>query len=150
MTSEEIVLGVCSWLMEANPELTHAYAYAPMMKESALPDVVVELDIVTLEVGDAAFPLRDIQQRFLTRWQMTVSFMVLNEDPSGAATQLRTFADRCVDEILADSTLRGRVPFVSPFVTFDYTPPFVEYADGTRGREMTMSLSVGELVEVQQ
>lgn len=150
MTSDEIVVGACEWLMEVHPELTHAYPYAPLQKDSALPDVVVEMDAAALVIGDGSFPMRDIQQRFITRWDLTASFMVLNEDPSAAATLLRVFADRCVDEMLADSTLRHRVPFVSPFVTFDYTPPFVEYADGTRGREMTMSFSVGELVEVQQ
>lgn len=150
MNSHEIVTGTGEWLTEVLPELQAVYPYSPLTKSNGLPDAVIEIEASGLRVSDEDFPLRGIQQRLIERWDLGISFMVLNEDAEGAATMLRDFQDRCLSEVLSDSTLRGRVPFVSPFVTFDYTPPFVEYADGTRGREMTMSLSVGQLVEVEQ
>jgi hypothetical protein len=149
VTSDEIVNGVGDWLTDLHPELMRYYAFSPTSKGD-LPDVVIEIEGAGVRFGDETFPIRAIQQALIERWDLTASFMVLNEDPEGAASLLRTFADRCVTDVLSDSTLRGRVPFVSPFVTFDYTPPFVEYADGTRGREMSMTLSVGQLVEVDQ
>jgi len=150
MNSQDVAVAVGEWALEVNEELTTAYAYSPLQKDNELPDVVVEIDASGIRLGDSEFPFRDIQQRAIRRWDITASFMVVNDDPAEAASLLRTFADRCTTELMSDSTLRGRVPFVSPFVTFDYTPPFVEYADGTRGREMTFALSVGELIEVDQ
>jgi hypothetical protein len=149
MTTQDAIEAIVEWLRDVNPELLFGYAYPPVQKNT-LPDVVVECDRSLLELGDTDFPLYDIQQHLIRRWDLTISFMVENTDPGAAASLLRTFEDRVTTQVLSDSTLGRRVPFISPFVTFDYTPPFVEYADGTRGREMTLSLSVGELVEADQ
>jgi hypothetical protein len=150
VNTHEIVQATGDWLLEMNPELVHAYPYSPMQKEADLPDVVVEVETSDVRLADNDFPFRDIQQALIRRWDMSASFMVENTNPEQAAEQLRIFADRATSSVLSDSTLGGRVPFISPFISFDYTPPFVEYADGTRGREMTMTISVGELVEADQ
>jgi len=147
--SEAIVTGLVSWCRESIPELLDGFHYEPTEK-TVLPDVVVILDASNIELGDASFPLHAIQERVIQRYDCTLSLMVDNEDPQTAAETLRRYADTLRAELLKDGTLGQRVPVASPFVTFDYTPPFVVYPDGTRGREMTMTISVAEYVEVEQ
>jgi hypothetical protein len=38
--------------------------------------------------------------------------------------------------------------FASPFHRSRWTPPFVQYADGTRGKEFVFELSIGELIDL--
>jgi len=147
--SEAIVEGLVAWVRATIPALTDGFNYEPTEK-TTLPDVVVVLDTSTIELGDSTFPLHAIQQRVIQRYDCTISLMVDNEDPGQAATTLRSYADALRAELLKDGTLGQRVPVASPFVTFDYTPPFVVYPDGTRGREMTMTISVAEYAEVEQ
>jgi hypothetical protein len=149
MGSEAIVQGIVDWCRATIPELQNGYHYEPMEK-TTLPDVVVVLDTSQVELGNTTFPLHAIQQRVIQRYDCTVSLMVENEDPESASERLRTYADGLRSQLLRDGTLGQRVPVASPFVTFDYTPPFVVYPDGTRGREMTMTISVAEYAEVEQ
>jgi hypothetical protein len=147
--SDGMVTAIRDWCREQIPELENGYNFEPTEK-TVLPDVVVVLDTSSVEFGDSSFPLVALQQNVIQRYDCTISFMVDNTDPGPAAEQLRRFADTLRAQLLKDGTLGQRVPVASPFVTFDYTPPFVVYPDGTRGREMTMTISVAELAEVEQ
>lgn len=147
MTGAELADAVLAWARESVPSLEDGYSYTVSMKNK-LPDVVVEFADQAVRLADGEFPFADLQQTMIVRTDFILSFMVDNTDPENAATQLRSFADALLLSILQDGTLGSRVPFVSPYVTFDYTPPFVQYADGTEGREMTMTLSVADPVEV--
>lgn len=149
MGSEQAVQGLTAWCRAVLPELQNGYEYEPTEK-AVLPDVVVVLDTSEVELGDTNFPLHSIQQRVIQRYDFTISFMVDNTAPEEAAQDLRRYADALRAELLKDGTLGQRVPVASPFVSFDYTAPFVVYPDGTRGREMTMTISVAEHVEVEQ
>jgi hypothetical protein len=144
-----MVAVLADWIMETVPELALSYEFEPVEK-TELPDVVVVLDDSIIELGNTTFPLIDIQQRVIQRYDFTVSFMVDNAEPEAAAVKLRGYADALRAGLLRDGTLGQRVLVASPFVTFDYTPPFVVYPDGTRGREMTMSMSIAEQAEVEQ
>jgi hypothetical protein len=149
VTGDEVAGGVVAWARDVLPDLLAGYDYTVSMKDR-LPDVVVDFTGVGVRRTDVDFPYVDLQQTLIVRHDLMLSFMVDNTDPEAAASQLRAFADALLLSILQDGTLGGRVPFVSPYVTFDYTPPFVQYADGTEGREMTMTLSVADPVEVSQ
>jgi hypothetical protein len=148
VSSEQVVDGVASFCLATLPELTKAYDYVPSMKEAALPDVVVEVLESYSSQDDPAFPFWQLEQRHLFVWRVGCSFMVDNANPLIASEQLRDFEQRLLAEALRDSTLGGRVPLRSPRIQFGYTPPLVEYEDGTVGREMTMQLGIADLLEV--
>lgn len=148
MTSSDIAAAAVLWARSVIPELMDGYDHTVSAKDR-LPDAVADILSTKVELSDSDFPFADLQQTMLVRHDLEISFMVLNDVPQDAADQLRSFADALLISILQDGTLGGRVPFVSPYVSFDYTPPFVQYADGTEGREMTMTLSVADPVEVQ-
>jgi hypothetical protein len=139
---------VADWAQEVLPELVGAYVELPGEKNLGLPDVIVEIQRSGVrEGGGDAFRRWSIQQALLYVADMELSFMVDNSDYSAAAAQLRDFEARLLTSVMSDQTLGGRVPFVSPLVEFDFTGPYVEYEDGTKGREMRMTLAVGDLVE---
>jgi hypothetical protein len=141
--SEAAVQGVLAWARATLPDLMAGYAYEPLQK-GPLPDVVVLLNNSVTEFGNDAFFIGQLQQVMLQRYDMVLSIMVDNTDPEAAASTLRSYADLLRSELFKDGTLGQRVPVASPLVTFDYSVPFVEYADGSRGREMTMTMSIAD------
>jgi hypothetical protein len=150
MSQNDIILGVLAWVADVCPEIQGTYDYAPSGKEQGLPDCVAEITDTSLGYSSPLFPKAQIEQALLMVYTMQLSFMVDNGDPQAAARLLRDLSDRLLDAALDDGTLGGRVPFVSPSISFDFSTPYVEYEDGTFGREMTMSLSVGGLVQEEQ
>lgn len=145
-TTTNTTAALVAWARETISELQEGFGYLPEGK-GALPDVVCELLTSGISVNDGSFPFAQIQQAWLRVWEYELSFMVENDDTQAAAELLEDFTDRLVAAALQDVTLGGRVEFISPELAFDLTPPFVEYPDGTRGREMTMQISVGALIE---
>lgn len=148
MSHVAVVTGCVAWARAVLPELLGGYDYVTDQKTQALPDVMGELQDSRVTLSDPDFAGISIQQAAVRVYRVTLSFMVENSDPPAAATQLRDFADRLGVSLMTDGTLSGRVFAASPLATFDFARPFVEYEDGTRGREMTMNLAVAELVEV--
>jgi hypothetical protein len=147
MTSEEVAQALLEWALEAVPSLEGGYAYLPAQKDQQLPDVVVDVAEVEVARQLAEFPMSALQQTWLHAFRCELSFMVSNDDPESAAQSLRAVEALTTASLMRDGTLGGRVDFISPYFSYDFTPPFVEYADGTRGREMVMRMSVGEPIE---
>lgn len=148
MTPEAATQALVAWATSVLPELQGAYDHSPDMKPEALPDLVVEVQRseTTLD-GAQRFADRRLQQRLIEAHDFALSIMVNNDDPQVAAAQLRDFGHRLAVAWRSSQTLGGRVPIRDPFCQIDYTTPFVEYEDGTKGRELTMLVAVGDLVE---
>lgn len=151
MTETELVQAILAWVVEHVPEVDGStYDYMPAGKAKGLPDVAAEIVSTEIAQRDPDFPLGDIQQVALKIRRLGLSFMVasgVDEAGSRAATlELRTFVDRLSGALIDDHTLGGRVQLASPYLIVDYQPAFVEYADGTRGRQMTAQLAVAELL----
>lgn len=146
-SSQDICTAALAWARATVPELAGGYDYIPSMSDQPLPDVVVDVATVSLVTEDRRFPFEQIQQAWVRAYDTEFSFMVDNTDYQAAAAKLREFEKALTASLLRDGSLGGRVDFISPFHTFDFTPPFVERADGTRGREMVMRLSIAELVQ---
>lgn len=147
--SNAIVAGVAEWLALQLAELEgRIYDHVPARKPLGLPDAVVELARSATRIGGGEqFAMFDIQQALMYTADVDVSFMVDNADTAAAAHQLRDFESRLIRAVLSDADLGGRVTCVAPELAFDFASPYVEYEDGTKGREMTMTITVGDLVE---
>lgn len=151
MNEEQVAEAVKNWALETCPDLVQGYHWLSAQK-GALPDVMVTVDEKAIVQTHPAFPYAVLEQVDLRVFEVFVAFMAENDGGPSEADRLETFQlrefGRLIEEALhADATLGDRVPMASPFATFDYRLPFVEYPDGTRGRQMTVTMYVAEPIE---
>lgn len=158
MNERQVAEAVEAWINETLPELEKSYPYVTAGKAN-LPDAMIDVQEKSISRGrgDERFPWGELQQRTLKVFDIQISLMV---DRGDVATpeereeadklgthQLQDFGDRLETALLGEPTLGDRVQMASPYCSFNYALPFVKYADGTKGRQMTFSMSVGELVD---
>lgn len=157
MGTDAVNSAVLDWFRDTLPDLKTGYGHLTERKGDAelaawgtgeFPDVLV--DVATTQDGQqfAEFPYAQLQQAWVRIWRIDFSIMVDNVDTIAASKQLRDFTDQLRSTIAGDGNLGGRVQLASPIMTFDFTQPFVKYADGTRGREVVGTMAVGELIDV--
>jgi hypothetical protein len=154
MTETELVQAVLAWVVETIPEVAdNGYDYIPAGKAKGLPDVAIDIVTNEIKLDDPEFRLLALQQVAVDIRRLGMSFMVSagedEADARAATLELRTFVDRVKAAVFADHTLGHRVAAASPLLLVDYEPAFVEYSDGTRGREVTVQMAVGEPLHMQ-
>ncbi len=148
MTIEQVTGAVVAWAKEVLPELQGTYDYPADAKIFPLPDAAAEIQDVELAVADAGdFPNLNIEQAMLRVYHVHLLLLVDPEPPDEATEKLTDFVDRLTASALSDRTLGGRVGGVAPTFRSTFTPPFVEFDDGTRGRLSTMEFTIGELID---
>lgn len=151
MTNTEIMEALRGWVGQVVPDVAgKVYTAPPANKDLGLPDCAIVLVAEEPGLDPEQFPWVQLQQVGGYTLRLALSFMV--EVGLGVAAEeaadlrVRGYAEaikrRCHDEsqTLGPREIVGRAP------TFGYEPPFVEYEDGTRGREMTVTLAVAQLL----
>lgn len=152
MSTDEVAVAVVAWARAVLEELEEGRSWLTAQK-TKLPDVVADVAEKTINLADARFPSLDIQQVALRVLEVEMAFMVEHDAEAAAADraeteQLRDFADRLETSLIGNNTLGGRVFCASPVgMSFNFRLPFVQYADGTRGRQMTLSFAVAEPIQ---
>lgn len=160
MNEQQIALAVAAWVEETLPGLARVYPYVTAGK-AELPDAVVDVTTKRLIPEDLEnFPFAQLQQSWLRVFTLELSIMTALEPADGASIeegsadvaqreteQLRGFGAALEAALYADTTLGERVYMASPRLEIDYAAPFVEYADGTRGRQFVASMAVAEPIE---
>jgi len=158
VNEREVALAVEEWVNDVIPELVKSYPYVTAGKAD-LPDAMIDVQEKSIQrgKGDERFPWAELQQRSLKVFDIQISLMVDRGDVAtpeerekadeAGTVQLQEFGAALEEALLSQPTLGDRVQMASPYHSANYALPFVKYADGTRGRQMTMSMSVGELVD---
>lgn len=150
MTEQQVAEAVEAWVAETLDELVESYPYVTAQR-GRLPDAMVDVESKSISTSDSAFPFSQLQQRLLRVFNVSVNIMVEQnggvEDDRLETEQLRDFGARLEVSGTTDATLGGRVFMLSPLMDINYSLPFVEYPDGTRGRQMQVALAVGELAD---
>lgn len=154
MTSQEVAEAVVAWARAEIPALKVGYPYPPGITD-LLPDVAAVVQgIRTVDEDPENFPTQGLEQVWLKVFDIEVSIMVPQDDGAEgekvAHQTLEGFAETLVGSTLSDVTLGGRLTgaFASPRMTVDlgeYEPR----DDGTRGREMPMTMAVAEPFELE-
>jgi hypothetical protein len=102
-------------------------------------------------LSDERFRSIDIEQTAIRVFELECAFLTaLPDEPNrdeAETAQLRDFGSRLEASLLTDGTLGGRVEAASPLMRINYRLPFVQYGDGTRGRQMTAEFPVAESVQ---
>lgn len=164
MTEDQIADALVDWTTSILTDaalgngngLKASYSFLPQQK-GQLPDVAATVEQKRISQGIEErlfFPLADLQQTVLRVFECLLSFMVESPDTPGMASDeaeqrlLRLYGATVEESVRADASLGGRLQtaFASPVMLVDYRLPFVQYQDGTRGRQATVVLAIGELV----
>lgn len=151
MNEDDIAVAVVEWAREQLPELNEGRSWLTAHK-TKLPDVVADVAEKAIVLRDERFPRLDIEQAALRVFEVEMSFMVDKQTGDTAdreeTMQLRDFGARLEASLASDGTLGDRVFAASPVgATFSYRLPFVQYEDGTRGRQMALSFPIAEPVQ---
>ena len=151
MNENDCALAVEAWVNEVLPQLAASRHFLSGQK-TQLPDVLVDVAEKRLVLGDDRFPFAQIQQAWLRVFELELLFMV--EHHGGSADQdeqeeLRLYGASLEGSLMENATLGDRVQMASPNAIFNYRLPFVQYADGTRGRQLVVNMAVAELAPVE-
>lgn len=150
MTEDQCAIAITAWVQQVLPELNAARSWLTAHK-TELPDVVVDVAEKSIQLRDDRFPRIDFEQAALRVFEVEFAMMVEHKPDPGAdeleTKELRDYGARLEVSLLTDGTLGGRVFMASPLVTFNYRLPFVQYEDGTRGRQSVVALAVAEPVQ---
>jgi hypothetical protein len=154
VATSAVAAAVEAWIVELIPGMDgKTYDYHASQKSHPFPDAAIEVD----EVRQGDTP-RDVGMDDMNGapqgWEQAVYrsytiriVLITDEDPPAAAEDdLREWGDLIQDSLLFDRTLGGRVQWVNRAARCDFTPPFVEFEDGARGRMMTAEIQVGEAI----
>jgi hypothetical protein len=152
MNATEVSEALVTWAQAVVPSLAGSgYDYPPMGKTKELPDVVAGVIAEAKDVSDERFPWSLLQQTGVRIFDCQLSIMVepgdTDDDSKAAMDELRSMVRALMDSQDADATLNGLVFDTDPRMRADYEPGFVEYADGSRGREVRIVLTVAEPLE---
>lgn len=165
LTEHTAAVAVVEWIGDtcAIPA-ERRFPYPQATKTEALPDASAWVNSSRVQVGpdQAEFPLAFLQQVWLTifvvEFQVMVEQGVAHPDDAveeevaaeTAQAQLYDYATALRASIRGRQNLDGKLDGVgqlaSPLLAFDFTVPFIEYEDGTRGRVMPGSISVAQQI----
>lgn len=151
MTEDDVAVAVKDWVLAELPSLTIGRSWLTAQK-TTLPDVVVDVAEKGIVLQDNRFPrLTELQQVALRVFEVEFSIMTAHEADGSAdqseTEELRGYGATLEASLLNDGTLGDKVFMASPIATFNYRLPFVQYEDGTRGRQMAVALAVAEPVQ---
>jgi hypothetical protein len=161
VNEQEAAEAVAAFVDETLPDLEGRVSDHVVAGKGQLPDAVCDVTQKRVQQGDDdLFPFASIQQSWLRIFDVEVSVMTsLELDPGDYASeealstavaeaeqqQLRAFGAALEAAVFAANFKIGSC-MVSPTMLVDYGAPFVEYDDGTRGRQFVWTFSIGEKI----
>ena len=145
MNSLAMVQAVEAWAVATIPALS-SFEFPPEELSSALPIVIAEITDDGLTQSSDALPgMAQFQQTDLRLWSLDVTLMV-SPDPAWTASHtLYGYVDALGTSLRGGRSLGDKV-VMSQYYDASYTPPEVEYPDGTIARQVTISVIVGETI----
>lgn len=158
MTTQQIAAALEAWIVELIPALDgSSYTYHASQKSHPFPDVAIEIDEMRTgdSPGDVGMPdgisaPQGWEQVCFRSWTVRMVLMVDEDPPVDAENLLREYSDLAHNAVLLDRTLGQRISWVSHLVRSDFTPPFVSFSDGARGRAVTIEMLVGDVEEFEE
>lgn len=144
---KDVTQELVNWAGDLLPALNGKYSFAPEYKDKGLPDVACEIVNVrkSVESPEQGWALEHIEQRSMRIYEAELLFMVPPEPPQDASNALADFIDTLTESLEAGA-LRDSFSSVSTEYNASFRPPFVEFDDGTRGRQVTLQITVGERI----
>lgn len=141
-----VIQAVEAWAVATIPAL-NSYEEAPQELAQALPIVMAELSVdqVQLNTLTSLTEQAGYQQTFLRTW--TIDLTILSDPfPEWTASRpLYGYVDALAKALRPGIKIMDNV-VMSQFYTANFDPPEIEYADGTRARQVTITVTVGQMI----
>lgn len=151
MSPDDTAEALVAWAAAKLPALLGTYDHEPDERTARFPDAMVAFQgiryLATQPTG-AGMQIEQVQQRKTRLYDCHLILTVDPSDADAASDQLLVFADTLGNDAAKDRTLGNRVAWIAEEFEFSFQPPFVEYDDGTKGRAMTMKLTVADSVAI--
>lgn len=148
MTTKDVAKAVEEWASEnAGGGLTSSFDYPPEELSKALPIAIAEVQSKARTAATPDFPTRGYQQTSLRVWVVELTLLVTPDPAWTASHLLYDMVDALEGALYKDTTLGGRVQYTQKEVDASFTPPEVEFSDGTVARQASFTVTVGEQVE---
>ena len=154
LDTQALADALVDWAVATCPAILGAYNHPHAQKENdadgkvLFPDIAAEIQSTrTVREDNEHFPELTIQQLLLRVHTFSLMFVVDPNDPEQATKDLEGIIDKLTEELVGDKSLGDRVVRASPITTASYEPPFVEFADGTRGRFATLEITVADIID---
>lgn len=147
MTTEDMIAAVEAWAVGVIPDLS-SFDYVPEELFTALPIVLAEVQIDAVQDAEAQLPGRaQYQQTFIRSWAVDVVLLHNPDPPRDATLALYGYVDALGGALREEVVLAPNV-VMSQFYAANYDPPEVQLNDGTTARQVTMRVTVGEMIGV--
>lgn len=146
MDTPDVAPAVEAWAVIAVPAL-NSYDEAPQELALALPLVIAELALEAVgNFASAVFSeASNYQQTFLRAWTVDLTIMSTPTPEWTASRPLYQYVDALGKALRAGVKL-GDDMVMSQFYTANFVPAEIEYEDGTRVRQVTMTLTLGSMI----
>ena len=145
MNTLDVIRKLETWATDTVPELS-SYDFPPEEITSALPLVMAEVQIGAAVDIDAAFPgFAQYQQTFLRTWVVDLTIFASPDPAWTASYALYEYVDALHAVITKGARLQEGV-VMSQFYRANYNPPEAEYSDGTKMRQVTVTVTVAEMI----
>lgn len=147
MDTLEVIQAVEAWAVETVPALS-SFDHPPEQLSEALPMVLAEVQTNAQADSDQQLPGRfEYQQTLIRTWSIDL-IILIDPDPAWTASHtLYGYVDALGQAVTEGVVLADNV-VMSQFYVANYDPPEVEYGDGTIARQVTVRVTVGEMIGV--
>lgn len=145
MNTLDVIRQLEAWAVASVPALS-AYDFPPEEITMALPLVIAEIQLGATANLDAAFPgFGQYQQTFLRTWVVDLTIFASPDPAWTASYALYGYVDALHAVITKGAQLQEGV-VLSQFYRANYNPPEAEYSDGTKMRQVTVTVTVAEMI----
>lgn len=147
MTTEDMIGAVEAWAVEVIPALS-SFDHVPEELFASLPIVLAEVQIDSQQDAESQLPGRaQYQQTFIRSWALDLVLLVAPDPPMEATHTLYGYVDALGQALREEVVLAPNV-VASQFYAANYDPPEVQLNDGTTARQVTMRVTIGEMIGV--
>lgn len=145
MSSLDIVTAIEEWVDDAIPDVAQ-FDFPPEELTENLPVVIAEISTDEQLNAEANLPgVGQYQQTLVRAWTVDIIILTNPDPPQDATHELYGYLDT-LSGLLRKWVRLGPNVVLSQFYSASYDPPEVEFADGTKARQVTVRVTVGETI----
>lgn len=147
MNTEPMIEAVEAWVVATIPGIS-SYTHPPESLLAALPMVLAEVVVDQTQDAEQQLPgMAQYQQTIIRSWAVDMILLVNPDPPAEATNILYGYVDAIGQALRQEVVLDDNV-LLAQYYLANYDPPEVRANDGTVARQVTIRVTVGEMIGV--